>query len=252
MINTLNESSLHKTLKTLYSLEKDTKTEEKIGQWICDIVKKNGEIIEIQTANVSSLRVKIEDLLSAERKVTVVHPVAVCKTIETYAKDGRLLSKRKSPKKETVYSIFRQITGLYPLLLHNNFSLEIPEIAVTEFRIKTENPVQLQNKSRRFLRNWIKTDKKLSEILTTRRFKTAGDYLQLLPQFTSGETALRNDFTTKETAALIRETYSAGAAQFTSCMFWVLKKMNLIEVLYKKGNEVHYKISDLYYLNFQD
>ena len=77
MINTLNESSLHRALKTIYSLDNNSKTEEQVSQWICDIVQNENVIIEIQTANVSSLKNKIKSLLEMGKTVKIVHPVVI-------------------------------------------------------------------------------------------------------------------------------------------------------------------------------
>ena len=49
MINTYNESSLHKTLKRLYSLENSYQTEVKKDGYIFDIISDKDEITEIQT-----------------------------------------------------------------------------------------------------------------------------------------------------------------------------------------------------------
>ncbi|QTQ13722.1 hypothetical protein HRQ91_04195 [Treponema parvum] len=242
MINTLNESSLHKSLKTLYSLEESTETEKQVGRWICDIVKGDGSIFEIQTGSVSSLRRKIEGLLSLKKRITLVYPVICEKMIETMDKNGGRISKRTSPKKESVYSIFRQLTGLCDLLLDENFCLEVPEITATECRLRTDGKVQTLNKSRRFLKNWIKTDKKLTAVLKTYRFKSKKDYLRLLPQTAN---FVKDDFTVKETAKCIKETHTPAAATQAHVMLWVLKRMGLIEEIYKIKRECHYKIKSL-------
>ena len=49
MINTLKESSLHKSLKLLYSLDEGARTEVEIGKKIYDIVESDGSVIEVQT-----------------------------------------------------------------------------------------------------------------------------------------------------------------------------------------------------------
>ncbi|QTQ12076.1 hypothetical protein HRI96_07645 [Treponema parvum] len=239
MINTLNESSLHRSLKTLYSLEEGAETEKQVDRWVCDVVKGDGSVFEIQTGSVSSLRRKIEGLLSLKKRVTLVYPVICKKTIETMDKGGNRISKRASPKKESVYSIFRQLTGLCDLLLDENFCLEVPEITATECRLRTDGKVQSANKSRRFLKNWIKTDKKLTAVLKTHRFKTEKDYLGLLPQTAD---FIKNDFTVKETAKYIKETHTPAAASEARVTLWVLRRMGLIEEIYRTKKECHYKI----------
>nr|MCR5400749.1 hypothetical protein [Treponema sp.] len=137
VINTLNESSLHKKLKEIYSLEEGSRREVEENGKIYDIITGQGEIIEIQTRNLSKLLPKILDLLEKGKKIKIVHPYIKEKIINTYSEEGKLLSSRKSPKKENIYSAFRELTGLYPVLLNKNFSLDLLEISMTEIRIQT-------------------------------------------------------------------------------------------------------------------
>ena len=110
MINTLNESGLHKALKRFYAVQFSAKEEVQAGPWICDLIQEDGSVIEIQNKNVSALREKILGLLAQGRHVTVVHPIVVQKTIETRSQEGNVVSQRKSPKKESIYSALREFT----------------------------------------------------------------------------------------------------------------------------------------------
>ena len=244
MINTLNESSLHRALKTIYSLDNNSKTEEQVSQWICDIVQNENVIIEIQTANVSSLKNKIKCLLEMGKTVKIVHPVVISKTIKTSDIYGTIISTRKSPKKESIYSIFRQLTGITEFLLHENFILEIPQISIIEHRLKTSQAQQSKNKKRRFLKDWQKTDKELKEIFTISTFSKKEDYLNLLPQYKEQNKELCNNFTAKQTASLLKQKINAATATNTHCMLWVLKKAGMIQETLKIKNEKHYKISE--------
>lgn len=238
MINTYNESSLHKTLKELYALKENAQTEVLKNNHIYDVLKSDGTIIEIQTKNLGKLYAKTKDSLNLGLKCTIVHPIATETTIITKDKDGNTLSKRKSPKKNSIYSIFRELTSIYPLLLENNFKLEVLETIITEERIKTETPVQSKNKQRRFKKNWNKADKKLNKILNTRIFKTKNDYLELLPE------GLPEEFTTKEIQILLKQNKSLpkSAANYTSLMVWVFNKMGLIEQTGTKNRFKTYRI----------
>lgn len=221
MINTYSESRLHKTLKNLYAMDCNGKTEQPVEGKICDILAHDGSIIEIQTGSLAKLHGKLGVLLPSHR-VTVVYPLVVKKTIETVGKDGSLVSRRKSPKKQGVLDIFRELTSIYSYLLHEHFTLEVLEVSVVEHRIKVAKPMQLANKSRRFKRDWYKEDKSLAEIHATHRFSSAQDYLALLPP------SLPESFTVKEAAAILR-TGHAGM------MLWVLRKMGLVEAVGKQG-----------------
>lgn len=240
MINTYNESSLHKTLKELYALKENAQTEVLKNNHIYDVLKSDGTIIEIQTKNLGKLYAKTKDSLNLGLKCTIVHPIATETIIITKDKDGNTLSKRKSPKKNSIYSIFRELTCIYPLLLENNFKLEILETIITEERIKTETPVQSKNNQRRFKKNWNKADKKLNEILNTRIFKTKNDYLELLPE------GLPEEFTTKEIQTLLKQNKNLpkSAANYTSLMVWVFNKMGLIEQTGTKNRFKTYRIKE--------
>ena len=168
--STLNESKLHNSLKILYQEIYEGQTEVEQDGHIYDIVSKNGNVIEIQTKNLAKLLPKILDTIEKGHNVKLVHPIPLSRTIETCDADGKIISRRKSPKKGSIYDIFRELTGIYPLMTNPHFSLEIVEIEMTEERIRTDQPVQSKNGRRRFRRNWNKSGKRLEEIINTRRF----------------------------------------------------------------------------------
>ena len=239
MINTYSERTLHKTLKSLYSIEENFKTEVECDGKIYDIVDDKGNIIEIQTKNVSKLLDKTNCALEKGRKIKIVYPVILKKNIELYDSDGKRISKRKSPVQGSIYDMFHEITGLYPVLLKKGFSLDVLEIMITEQRIRTAEPVQSSNGRRRFRRNWNKTDKKLEEIVNSHTFKKASDYLALIP-----ETCLP-DFSAKELAASLQADTSLpqSAARQAHLIIWVLSHMNLLELKEIKNRSHYYCIA---------
>ena len=117
IINTYNESSLHKTLKNLYSLNEGDQTEIQQDGHIYDILSKDGTVIEIQTAKLSKLYSKISDAISKNHKCIIVHPTIVKKNILLLNKNGEKISLKKKKKTESIYSLFRELTAIYPLLL---------------------------------------------------------------------------------------------------------------------------------------
>ena len=179
--STLNESKLHNSLKILYQELYEGKTEVEQDGHIYDIITKNGNIIEIQTKNLAKLLPKILDTIDKGHNVKLIHPLPLVTRIELQDEEGKIISKRKSPKKGNIYDIFRELTGIYPLITNPHFSLEIVEIEMTEERVRTKEPVQSKNGRRRFRRNWLKTGKRLDTIINTRRFSKAEDYLALMP-----------------------------------------------------------------------
>lgn len=227
--STLNESDLHNSLKLLYSETYEGTTEVEQDGHVYDIVTKNGNVIEIQTANLAKLLPKIEDSISKNHNVKLVHPVLITKRIALYDKKGKLISNRKSPKKGNIFDIFKELTGIYTLLLNPHFSLEIVEVEITEERLRTDNLVQALNKRRRFRKNWIKTNKKLDTILNTRIFNSKEDYINLLPP-------LPENFCAKD-------LNKAAKISNGNLVLWVLVRMGVITQTEKKGNTKYYKIA---------
>ncbi len=101
MINTLNETHLHKTLKEIYLARNEGSRSEvdickeksfasasatSAKKYICDIITKEGNVIEIQTGSLGHLMPKIMFLIALKKKITVVYPLVTVKYIETYEK----------------------------------------------------------------------------------------------------------------------------------------------------------------------
>ncbi|MDE5897802.1 MAG: hypothetical protein K2H09_00840 [Treponemataceae bacterium] len=239
MISTLNESSLHRTLKALYALEDGSVMEAACDGHIYDILDKNGSVTEIQTGSLSKLLPKLRDALGRGRKCTVVYPLIVKKTIELHDEDGACISSRKSPKTASIYSLFRELTGLRTVLLQTGFSLEVLEVRATEIRRRTPAPVQSQNGRRRFRRNWLKTDKRLDEIIRKRTFSDAKDYVSLLPG------SIPPEFSARMLADALSQDKElpASAAQHAPLAIWVLSRMGILEQTRTESRSRLYKIA---------
>ena len=85
-IGTLNESSLHEALKKYFTPD-GAKNEVAIGKYICDIVCDDNKVIEIQTANLSSLQKKLSALLETH-VVEVVFPIVENNYVRVFAEDN--------------------------------------------------------------------------------------------------------------------------------------------------------------------
>ncbi len=236
--STLNESKLHHSLKILYQEIYEGQTEVEQDGYIYDIVSKNGNIIEIQTKNLSKLLPKILATIEKGHNVKLIHPIPVITRIELKDEEGNIISKRKSPKKAGIYSLFRELTGIYPLMTNPHFSLEAVEIEMTEERVRTSAPVQARNGRRRFRRNWLKTGKRLDSIINTRRFSNAKDYLALLPK-------LPPCFCAKDLQKALNEDKAIphGTAD-AHLIIWVLSHAGLIEEKQVKNRSRFYEIKN--------
>lgn len=234
-INTYNESSLHKTLKNYYAIQYQAQTEVPFNKWIADIMCSDGSIIEIQTGSLTPLKSKIEKSIEEKRKIILVHPIITEKKIETWTEEGSLISKRKSPKKENLYSALKQLTGICDLILNKYVTVILVEVKTTEQRIQTKEKIQLNNKSRHFMKNWYKSGKDLTELGKEYIFKTKKDYLKLLP-------TLPETFSSKE----LKEEFSkinspASVKNQTNLILWFFSHIKLIEEIEIKERRKYYR-----------
>lgn len=220
MINTWNESLLHEELKDIYCGDNGQKEVPYDGS-ICDVFLNDGSIVEIQTANLGKLKHKLEKLLETKR-VKLVYPIARNAIIETYAVDGTLKSRRKSPKHATAYSIFPEMTALYMLIGHPNLEIDVVHADIRELRV-ADGTGSWRRKGVR------KDDRKLVAIHETHVFATKKHWEALIPE------ALKDgEFTVKELA-------SNGAGSNAGTMAWVLRKAGILELVGKRGNAYVYR-----------
>lgn len=222
MINTYNETDLHKTLKEKYCTEYAGIPEVKIGNYICDILTKDHKIIEIQTTSLYKLVPKLKEL-SKDFEIKVVFPYPLKKLIEHYSEDGELLKTTKSPAKKTWVSVFSDLIGIVELVAEKKITLDILGVALTEMRVDTVEPVQTKNKSRRFKQRWYKVGKRLDSIIETKTFTCIEDFKDLLP-FEKGRL-----FTSKDLLNYVRKKYLYRVLA-------VLKRSGIIKTATKQGN----------------
>lgn len=132
-IGTLGEKSLHATLKWYYESDGD-RHEIPIGNYIADIVGEHG-IIEIQTRNFIKMKPKLAELLEAVH-VTVIYPLINQKQIINMDYNtGEVISSRKSPKRENIYSSVHELYAIKPLLKNPNLTIKMPVLSANEIRV---------------------------------------------------------------------------------------------------------------------
>lgn len=243
MINTYNESDLHLTLKKIYALETNGKTEVPLAgtSWICDILDENGNAVEIQTSNLSALTEKAEYILGSGKKIKIVHPVLQEKFIEMTDAGGNTIYRKKSPKKATIYDSLRGMTKICTLFLNPNCTLEVLFVRATEIRRQTEKETQIFNKSRRHLKNWVPAGKRLDEILSKKTFTKPSDFTNLLCGAEKTESGL---FRLCDVSKAVREKYGARNARWANLLVWILLKMDLIEIKEIRGRSKFYQLTE--------
>ncbi|NNE73771.1 MAG: hypothetical protein HKN26_08920 [Acidimicrobiales bacterium] len=182
-MGTLNEGSLHAALKEHYAQPGDD-FEVPLDGFVIDIMRdRSGPaelLIEIQTSSFASMGSKLDRVLESHR-VLLVHPIAVITVLE---RDGK---RRKSPKRGSLLSIFDELVSMPTLLDHPNLTLDVVLVNATK---RQEHDAKV----RRGRGGWRTVDRRLDDIVETRRFGGVDDLASLLPA------KLPAQFTTKDLA----------------------------------------------------
>jgi hypothetical protein len=187
VIGVLREGPLHRELKGLLAAPGDA-FEVKVAGYVIDLVRQDGELVEIQTGGFSPLRAKLDALLDQHR-VRIVHPIPAERRIIRVDEEGEVLSTKRSPKKPTAATIFEGLVSFPTLLEHPNLTIEI--LLTREDHVRKPAPVR----GRRYLRD--PGERRLTEILQRIELKTPADAAALIPAFDE-------PFTTKELAKAMR------------------------------------------------
>ncbi len=222
-IGIFRESSLHGALKSRYT-GKDGKNEVPLGVYICDAVRENGEIIEVQTGSFGPLKEKVLNL-ALYNTVRIVHPIIVSKTIELYDQDNNLIRRRKSPRKGSPWDLFKALLYAPGLAANKNIIIELAPIDITEIR-KDDGRGSWRRKGASVV------DKRVGAFHPSLEFKVPTDYQFFIP-FCRDETFSSSDLSKKAgiSPALATKT------------LYVLRKTGLVTRVEKKGRSWVYKQS---------
>jgi hypothetical protein len=216
----MQESSLHKSLKDLYTQPGD-RQEVSVGGYLVDVL--HGEtVIEVQTRNFSMIKNKLLDLVE-NHPVLLVHPVAVEKWI--VHQESSQTSRRRSPRRGRVEDIFYELVRLPKITLSVNFAFEAVFIKTEEVR-KNDGLGSWRRRGQSIV------DRRLLEVLSRQRFDRSSDYAELLP------VNLGRQFTIKE----LSESSGLSPA-LAKRMAYCLRQMEQIHLTGKRGRAYVYERS---------
>jgi hypothetical protein len=172
---TLREGSLHAALKARYAaMVTGARVEAVVDGFVVDVAGPD-ELVEIQTASFASARRKLEQLVVSHH-VVLVHPIAVEKRLVRVDADGVVLRRRRSPRRGLTLDLFDELVYIPRLVAHPNFRIELALICEEEIR----GPIP-EGARYRYPREWWRLDRRLLEVVETRRIDTPADLLCLLP-----------------------------------------------------------------------
>ena len=216
-IGTLNEKTIHNTLKRYYCDESDH--EMRIGDFYADAAGENG-IFEIQTASYGHLVKKLSQMLRASH-VTVVYPYE--KKVHSYAvneKTGEIMSV--TTHTDSSYSKF--FLELYRIKAF----LTNPNLTIRAAHLELDKKIYYKDERKRRYKG-MKREKIPTALLGEIILEKASDYRVFLPE------GLPEQFTKAEVQRLCRTTDA-------SIMLSVLEFAGTVRRSGKRGREVLYEV----------
>ncbi len=186
-IGVLREGPLHAAVKAALAQPGD-RLEVKVGRWVIDLVRADGELVEVQTGGFGPLGPKLDALLD-DHRVRIVHPVAAERRIIRVDGSGEVLSTRRSPRRATVVDLFDKLVAFPSLLAHPHLTLEV--LLGREDHIRGPEPVRVRRRTR------DSGERRLVEVLDRVELRTPADVLAALPPLPE------EPFSTRELAALL-------------------------------------------------
>ena len=218
----MQESSLHATLKTHYSLP-DGDQEVYVDGYLIDVVR-DDVLVEIQTANFGALKQKLQGLLK-NHNVLLVHPIPEEKWIIKLPADGpKPFYRRKSPKKGRTEDIFNELVYIGPLISDPNLAIEV--VFTREEEIRRDD-----GKGSWRRRGVSVVDHRLLGLMGRKMLCYPEDYIGLLPQ------NLPDQFTNQQLAKELKIK-----TRLARKMTYTLRSMGVLNIFGKNRNEFLFEI----------
>ena len=140
----MREGPLHAAVKALLA-EPGDRLEVPVGRFVIDLVRADGELVEVQTGGFGALGNKLDALLD-EYRIRVVHPVAAERRIVRVDEHGQVIAARRSPKRATAVAVFDKLVAFPSLLTHPNLTIEV--LLLREDHIRRPQPTTTRGRTR--------------------------------------------------------------------------------------------------------
>jgi hypothetical protein len=213
-IGVLREGPLHAAVKEFLACPGD-RFEVPVGRFVIDLVRADGELVEVQTAGFGALGPKLDALLD-DHRFRIVHPIAGERRIIRVDELGEVTSVRRSPKRAGVVEVFDKLVAFPSLLTHPHLTVEV--LVLSEDHVRGVQPVRGRRRTR------DPGERRMVDVLDRVELRGPDDIVSALPALPSGP------FSTRQLA----EVLGCGVllAQRT---VYCLRIIGVIEVAGKRG-----------------
>lgn len=222
-IGTLAEGPLHAAVKEWLRGPGD-RTEVPVGRWVIDLVRADGELVEVQTGGFSPLGPKLDGLLD-EHRMRIVHPVPAERRIVRVDADGVVLSERRSPKRGGVLEVFDKLVAFPTLVGHPHLVVEV--LLCREDHVRGPAPVRTGRRAR------DPGTRLLGEVLARHEVRQPADVLGLLAAPLPSQ-----PFTTAELGGLL-----GVPTVLTQRVVYCLRLMELVEPAGHRGRAPLHRVT---------
>ena len=213
-IGVMREGPLHAAVKELLA-EPGDRLEVPVGRFVIDLVRADGELVEVQTGGFGALGRKLDALLD-DHRVRIVHPVAAERRIVRVDEHGEVLAARRSPKRATAVEVFDKLVAFPALLTHPHLTIEV--LLLREDHIRRPQPVTTRRRTR------DPGERRLVAVIDRIELRTPADVLAALPALPP------EPFSTRELAACL----SCGTVLAQRTLY-CLRAIGLVEPAGKRG-----------------
>jgi hypothetical protein len=210
----MREGPLHAEVKALLAGPGD-RLEVPVGRFVIDLVRADGELVEVQTGGFGPLAKKLDALLD-DHRMRIVHPVAAERRIIRTNEHGEVLGARRSAKRATAAAVFDKLVAFPSLLTHPNLTIEV--LLLREDHVRGPEPVSARRRTR------DPGERRLVEVLDRIALRTPADVLAALPPLPP------EPFSTRELAACLG--CGTVLAQRT---LYCLRSMGIVDLAGKRG-----------------
>ena len=213
-IGVLRESPLHAAVKVLLA-EPGDRFEVPVGPFVIDLVRADGELVEVQTGGFGALGKKLDALLD-DHRMRIVHPIPAERRIVRADEHGQVLSARRSPKRATALAVFDKLVAFPSLLTHPNLTIEV--LLLREDHIRRTQPTTARGRTR------DPGERRLVDIVDRIALRGPQDVVAALPALPVAP------FTTRELA----DHMGCGAVLAQRALY-CLRSMGIVEQAGKRG-----------------
>lgn len=213
-IGVLREGPLHAAVKAMLVRPED-RLEVPVGRFVVDLVRADGEFVEVQTGGFAPLGPKLDALLD-EHRFRIVYPVAAERRIVRVDDDGAITSVRRSPRRAGAVEVFDKLVAFPSLLTHPHLTVEV--LLLREDHVRGGRP------GRKGRGNRDPGQRRLVDVLDRVELRGPEDVVRMLPALPSAP------FSTRELAVLL--SCNVMLAQRT---VYCLRAIGIVETAGKQG-----------------